>query len=539
MIPVVASGSVNHDGLAGRRTITAGLGGIVALLILALALTFAVLEIKSGLRAYVTAEGLWSKGKQNAVYFLHRYASSGEQRFLERAREGISVPIGYRQARIGLEQMPPEFDAAERGFARGGSHPEDIPRLIMMFRYFENVSYFREAVRIWVEADDYILELDQLIQSLEQGALSQERLRSQRERIDATNDTLRKLEKAFSKTLGAADRSLNLVLFSSVSLVFLLTTLIAMKLFWSAALRLALSEKELRATLDNAGVGMALIDRNGIIRSVNHKLCDILEQTEAALIDSPLDAIAGAQGQNIDLHILKSDFARGQNRVTLNRQHPRSNGQTAWLRFTFSIVGDDRSHPTYYIMVAEDASEDHAQVVRLSHEATHDQLTGLSNRRDFIRRLEGFLLSMKTERARHVLCFLDLDRFKVVNDSCGHRAGDAMLIELCDLLRSNLRGGDILARLGGDEFAIILPYCPLDAARQIAEQLRAAVENWQFRWQDQSFQVTASIGIMELGEEHRSQQAVDVLDAADQACYRAKHGGRNGLYVVSPLTPEP
>jgi diguanylate cyclase (GGDEF)-like protein/PAS domain S-box-containing protein len=408
-----------------------------------------------------------------------------------------------------------------------------------MFRYFENVPYFRDAVRIWIEADDSILELDQLIQGLEQGALSQERLRSQRERIDATNETLRKLEKAFSKTLGAADRKLNLVLFSSVSLVFLLTTLIAMKLFWSAARRLALSEKELRATLDNAGVGMALVDRNGIVRSVNNQLCDILEQTGAELVDSPLDAIAGADGQSIDLNILKSDFARGQNRVTINRQHPRTNGQTAWLRFTFSVVGDDRNRPSYYIMVAEDASEDYAQVARLSHEATHDPLTGLSNRREFIRRLEAFLLSMQTEQARHVLCFLDLDRFKVVNDSCGHRAGDAMLIELCDVLRSNLRGGDILARLGGDEFAIIMPYCPLDAARQIAEQLRAAVENWQFRWQDQSFQVTASIGIMELREEQESQQAADVLDAADHACYRAKHGGRNCLFVVPPLTPEP
>jgi diguanylate cyclase (GGDEF)-like protein len=205
------------------------------------------------------------------------------------------------------------------------------------------------------------------------------------------------------------------------------------------------------------------------------------------------------------------------------------------LRFKFSIVGDDPDHPDYYIMVVEDASEEHSRVERLSHEATHDPLTGLSNRREFIRRLETCLFSVKTEQARHVLCFVDLDKFKEVNDSCGHRAGDAMLVGLCGVLRSTLRDGDTLARLGGDEFGIILSHCPLNVATRIAEQLRTAVEGWEFQWQERSFQVTASIGIMELREEQEAQQAADVLDAADHACYQAKHGGRNCVHVVSPL----
>ncbi len=146
VVPVGADGFANHDGMAGRRTMVAWLDGIVALLVLALILTFGVLEIKSGLRAYVTAESLWSKGKQDAIYFLHRYASSGEQRFIERSSRGIASPQGYRQARLSLEQDNPDIEAAERFFAQGGSHPEDIPRLIALLRYFANVSYLREAV---------------------------------------------------------------------------------------------------------------------------------------------------------------------------------------------------------------------------------------------------------------------------------------------------------------------------------------------------------------------------------------------------------
>jgi len=534
-MPLGAGAIINHDGLAGRRTMVAGLGGIVALLVLALALTFTVLEIKSGLRAYVTAESLWSTGKQDAVHFLHRYASSGEQRFLERAIKGIAGPMGYRQARLSLQQDNPDIEAARRGFARGGSHSEDIPKLIALFRYFANVSYFEDAVAIWVESDDDIHELNQLIQSVKVGELSPERLQAQRERIDAINDNLRNLAQAFSDTLGATDRSLSLVLFLAVGLVFLMAALIAMKLFWSAARRLTLSEKELRATLDNAGVGMALVDCHGVVRSVNGQLCDIVEQTQSELTDSLLGSIPGAAGQAIDLNTLNSAFARGQNRVTLERSHARKDGQTTWLRFKFSIVGDDPDHPDYYIMVVEDASEEHSRVERLSHEATHDPLTGLSNRREFIRRLETCLFSVKTEQARHVLCFVDLDKFKEVNDSCGHRAGDAMLVGLCGVLRSTLRDGDTLARLGGDEFGIILSHCPLNVATRIAEQLRTAVEGWEFQWQERSFQVTASIGIMELREEQETQQAADVLDAADHACYQAKHGGRNCVHVVSPL----
>jgi PAS domain S-box-containing protein len=458
----------------------AGLGGILALLVLALALTFTVLEIKSGLRAYVTAESLWSTGKQDAVHFLHRYASSGEQRFLERAIRGIARPMGYRQARLSLQQDTAAIEAARRGFARGGSHTEDIPKLIALFRYFADVSYFEDAVAIWVRSDNDILELNQLIQSVKQGELSPGRLRAQRERIDAINDNLRNLAQAFSDTLGAADRSLSLVLFFAVSLVFLLAALIVMRFFWSAARRLTLSERELRATLDNAGVGMALVDRHGMVRSVNAQLCDIIEQTQSELTNSLLDSIPGLAGQATDLNTLSSAFARGQKRVTLERCHTRKDGETTWFRFRFSIVGEDPGSPEYYIMVVEDASEEHLRVARLSHEATHDSLTGLSNRREFIRRLESCLLSVKTEQARHVLCFVDLDKFKEVNDSSGHRAGDAMLVGLCGVLRSALRDGDTLARLGGDEFGIILSHCPLQVARRIAEQMRAAVENWEF-----------------------------------------------------------
>ena len=128
--------------------------------------------------------------------------------------------------------------------------------------------------------------------------------------------------------------------------------------------------------------------------------------------------------------------------------------------------------------------------------ASHDALTGLINRREFEVRLKRAIRSARAERRQHVLLYLDLDEFKVVNDTCGHLAGDEMLKQITALLRSRVRRSDILARLGGDEFGVLLEDCPLDQARQIAEEMRRTVREFRFCWRDQIFEVGVSIGLV-------------------------------------------
>ncbi len=169
---------------------------------------------------------------------------------------------------------------------------------------------------------------------------------------------------------------------------------------------------------------------------------------------------------------------------------------------------------------------------QLQHQALHDPLTGLVNRRGFERELERLIQEARETGHRHALCYLDLDKFKQVNDSCGHSAGDELLRQLPSVLRPMVRQQDTLARLGGDEFGVLLHACNLDDARRIAETLRDAVQRFRFVWQTRTFAVGVSIGIVSIGPDCEGLDAL--LGEADGACYAAKDQGRNSVYVSLP-----
>ena len=161
----------------------------------------------------------------------------------------------------------------------------------------------------------------------------------------------------------------------------------------------------------------------------------------------------------------------------------------------------------------------------LSWQARHDALTDLANRREFEAIVEAHLARARAGSERHAVLYIDLDQFKVVNDTCGHLAGDALLRELSALLASRMRRGDCLARLGGDEFGVLLPGCDLRQAQQIAGHLLAAIRDLRFAWGGQVFKLGASIGVAGMDASTPSVEAV--LAAADTACYMAKDKGRN------------
>jgi diguanylate cyclase (GGDEF)-like protein len=159
-------------------------------------------------------------------------------------------------------------------------------------------------------------------------------------------------------------------------------------------------------------------------------------------------------------------------------------------------------------------------------------LTGLANRREFEYRLEQALHNLTRYNGRHSLMFLDLDQFKLVNDTCGHAAGDELLRHICALLQSGLRENDTLARLGGDEFGILLENCAPESAEKIAESLRQTVQNLHFVWKGRPFVTTVSIGLVHVAQNPTTLEAS--LRAADMACYMAKEKGRNRVQVYSP-----
>jgi diguanylate cyclase (GGDEF)-like protein len=168
----------------------------------------------------------------------------------------------------------------------------------------------------------------------------------------------------------------------------------------------------------------------------------------------------------------------------------------------------------------------------MQYDASHDALTNLANRREFEQRLAQLLVSSRTKETEHALLYLDLDQFKIINDTCGHDAGDELLRQLSAKLAEQIRSRDMIARLGGDEFGILLEHCSLEQAQQLGEALRQTVEAYAFVWEKQVFRVGVSIGLVAITPD--ISDAADVLKAADAACYAAKDAGRNCLQVFQP-----
>jgi len=181
------------------------------------------------------------------------------------------------------------------------------------------------------------------------------------------------------------------------------------------------------------------------------------------------------------------------------------------------------------VMVIHDVSESRRMMKRLSYSASHDMLTRLPNRHSFEQQLKRLVNDAAAHHSEHVLVFIDLDKFKAVNDTAGHAAGDALLRALADLMQQHLRNSDVLARLGGDEFGLLLPYSNVDQVREVVQGIVSAVHDFTFIWQDRPYHVGASAGITQI-DQHNCISNV-VMSQADVACYSAKHAGR-GQYQV-------
>ena len=181
------------------------------------------------------------------------------------------------------------------------------------------------------------------------------------------------------------------------------------------------------------------------------------------------------------------------------------------------------------VVVFRDVSHERKLSKQLSWNASHDMLTGLINRREFEAQIANALHSAKQEGHVHALLYMDLDQFKIVNDTCGHSAGDLLLQLLAKMLQTEMRDSDILARLGGDELGVLLPHCPPDQALLMADGLRQSIKNFRFVWDSHTFELGVSIGVVEIN--HHSKSMTELLIAADQACYLAKERGRNRVHM--------
>lgn len=296
-------------------------------------------------------------------------------------------------------------------------------------------------------------------------------------------------------------------------------------------------EKELaQVTLGSIGDAVIRTDGQGRIDYLNPSAERMLHVSEADALGKPIDVVLRwpTAADSDDPLTLVNRVASELKRIDLSEPVVLLTADDARRAVEVSATPfhiDDRDGYGV-VLVLRDVSQTRRLAIQLSHQAAHDPLTGLVNRREFDRRLADLCDSTAGRQGAHALLFIDLDRFKVVNDTCGHGAGDELLKQLSSLLYKRMRQSDTLARLGGDEFGVLLPGCALADAVNIASELQRAIEAYRFAWDGRQFAVGSSIGVVPF--DGRGGAPGELLSSADRACYAAKERGGNRVYVYQP-----
>lgn len=539
-----------------KRSLLLSIWPFVALAIVQTVLAISSLHILGAMRAFSSGESQWSKGQKDATYALARYAAYGDPVAYEQFHQGLHIPMSDMRARLMLE---------DRGYAarpeaallllQGHNEPEEINALIWLTVYFKNTESIGQLLARWQDADEPLQELQtlagEMYACMQIAPSTPEQKQSWLAQINGLQIQLSEAERAFNKVLGDTSRAMNKWLWSINIGIALAMLSLLMGHTWRLQRKTARAEDALdlvseRASTTLAAIGEAVIttDAAGHVMYMNRAAEELLGLSLEQLVTTELvthihapPAFVGSD-RNTAIPLVQTAIAdalqgREQPRETIFRLYDAQH-HVREVKLAFTPIGDDTG-TTEAVFVLHDVSQEQSYIRELAWQATHDQLTGLVNRYEF-ERLLGVLLAQVKQAdsvpADHAIMYLDLDQFKVINDTAGHIAGDAMLRAMSAMLQRCLRTGDTLARVGGDEFAILLTQCSFDEAKRIAEQIRDAAQNVRIQWGERSLSAGISIGLVKLAAPLASVE--EVLRVADMASYGAKQRGRNNVYAYDP-----
>ncbi|MDH5856826.1 EAL domain-containing protein [Lampropedia aestuarii] len=505
--------------------------------------------ILSAVRTYVGGESLWSKGQKEAIYQLSRYALTGDNSAYAAYAKALSIPLGNRDARVALMHGDPDHVAASIGLAKGGNHSDDIGSAINLMLFFGTSALMRDTVKYWEIGDQYIVQIKDLgdeIHSHWQSGIVDSAIQDQwLTSINQLNTEIAPFAASFTTSLGHSSRLVvQILMWTTACTAVLMGVLIVWRnyvlIMQRERVQRALNNerKQAKVTLAAIGDGVVTTDAAERVLYMNHAAERILALPEAQAQGRPLHEVLRFESRPngaCTAYESEADTAH-QDPSRQIRQIQRHDGQVISVRTVTTNRSGFEGDVDGKVVVLHDATQEQSFLEQVSWHANHDSLTYLMNRRAFERRLQQVLSQPRQVGAEGVLLYIDIDQFKLVNDTCGHQAGDFILREICAILQSKVSRDQALARLGGDEFGILLLNHSLQAGMAIAEQLRYAVRETRFRWQERELSTGLSIGMVLLSNEFDTME--EVMRLADMACYQAKDDGRNRVCLYEPHNDE-
>ncbi|MDR4517016.1 MAG: EAL domain-containing protein [Nitrosomonas sp.] len=287
--------------------------------------------------------------------------------------------------------------------------------------------------------------------------------------------------------------------------------------------------RKLSRAVESSSSAVIITDKNNCIEYVNSSFTDTTGYTKEEVLGKTPRLLQPTEAMDVVYEEIFTNLkSKGEWKGEMEIR--KKNGTLYRNRASISGVRDAQGNLTHFISINDDVSFEYELTEQLNYQARHDALTGLINRREFERLTENLFSTLIQDKVEHALLFMDLDQFKIVNDTCGHAAGDELLRQVSKILRIAVRESDALARVGGDEFAVILRHCSLAQTKRVANTILEAIRDFQFRWEGHAFRIGVSIGAVAISETNFF-NFTEVLKQADTACYMAKEAGRNRIHL--------
>ncbi|HWH39489.1 MAG TPA: EAL domain-containing protein [Usitatibacter sp.] len=509
----------------------------VGIVVLLLALTVYSVQLLGAGRAFVAAEGVWSKAQKDAVHQLSRYAVDRSEDSYHAFVRSMEILDNDRRARVEMEKSEPDMAVVREALLKGGVHPSEIEGLISMYQTLRSFGPMEYTLSLWKRSDLALDELRRLGERVRAspGPLAPTEALALLQQIERVNLAIGPLEDDFATTLADMQRTAQSWVTSGILVItgiLLIGGITLSRRFLQAnqdlQTSLAESESQLRHVIESAPLPLL------IMRAGDQQL---LYANERALEQFALDADSARSHSFGDFHVdpeMRATFAEALSRQGSVRDfevHLKAlDGREFWLLLSAQPM---RYAGTFCLLCALANIDDRKRMQEdMRRKAMYDTLTGLPNRAMFMESLERATRKARRRSTRFSVLFIDLDRFKEVNDTMGHHAGDDLLQTAAQRLGTAIRQSDLVARMGGDEFVVLIedhggPEEVMIVAQKIVSMLeRPVLIDWR------EVAISASIGIASYPEDGVDLETL--VKNADTAMYRAKELGRNNFQFYSP-----